>query len=485
MESIQIKRTRNRRNERRTGSRSEFGKLRVAAYCRVSTDSDEQENSFETQVEVYENKIRGNSSWEYAGVYADEGVSGTRASKRPGFQKMIQDAEDGKIDRILTKSISRFARNTLDCIGYVRHLKEIGTTILFEKENIDTGSAYSEMLLTVLAAFAQEESRSISANITWGVRKRFETGQERWAKMFGYRKDFDTGETYIIVEEEAKVVRLIFELYEKGMTTTATGKELEKREILTPSGGKVWNAALVRSILVNEKYCGDLILQKYVTTDHMTHTFEKNDGEEAPMYYIKDHHKAIVPREQFNRVQKILDCRNKKVNGYDTYPLGDKLRCPYCGKTMIQRKINIYKQSRGWVCPDHNFIIQSKHVEGAIMSAFHGVDRLELERIRETGTPEEKKEAEDFLKDLQKDIQTVEYYWVDELIDHIDLGLHKDKATRVLTVHWRCSIDTTVLTNIDPVKDDPEKLALTDKKGSENRRKWNEKQKQKLLTREA
>ena len=332
MESVQIRRPQNRPETRRTTKAAGEEKLRVAAYCRVSTDSDEQETSFETQVEVYEKKIRANPAWEYAGVYTDEGITGTKASKRPGFQKMIKDAENGKIDRILTKSISRFARNTIDCIAYVRHLKELGTTILFEKENIDTGSTYSEMLLTVLAAFAQEESRSISANITWGVRKRFENGQERWAKMFGYRKDFDTGETYIIVEEEAKVVRLIYELYEKGMTTTETGKELEKREIPTPSGGKVWNAALVRSILVNEKYCGDLILQKYVTTDHLTHTFEKNDGEEAPMYYIKDHHKAIVPREQFNRVQKILDCRNKKVNGYDTYPLGDKLRCPYCGK---------------------------------------------------------------------------------------------------------------------------------------------------------
>lgn len=205
------------------------------------------------------------------------------------------------------------------------------------------------------------------------------------------------------------------------------------------------------------------------------------------MYYIKDHHKAIVPREQFNRVQKILDCRNKKVNGYDTYPLGDKLRCPYCGKPMIQRKINIYKQSRGWVCTDHNFIIQSKHVEGAIMSAFHGVDHLELARIRETGTPEEKKEAEDFLKDLQKDIHTVEFYWVDDLIDYIDLGLHKDMETRTLTVHWRCGIVTTVPTNVDPVKDDPEKLALTDKRCYENHRKWCEKQKkeQDLVEREA
>lgn len=136
-------------------------KIRVAAYCRVSTDSDQQEMSFETQVEVYQKKISENPDWEFAGVYSDEGITGTKAEARPGFQKMIKDAEDGKIDRIITKSISRFARNTLDCIAYVRHLKDIGTTILFEKENIDTGSSYSEMLLTVLAAFAQEESRSI------------------------------------------------------------------------------------------------------------------------------------------------------------------------------------------------------------------------------------------------------------------------------------------------------------------------------------
>lgn len=206
MESVQIRRPQNRPETRRTTKAAGEEKLRVAAYCRVSTDSDEQETSFETQVEVYEKKIRANPAWEYAGVYTDEGITGTKASKRPGFQKMIKDAENGKIDRILTKSISRFARNTIDCIAYVRHLKELGTTILFEKENIDTGSTYSEMLLTVLAAFAQEESRSISANITWGVRKRFENGQERWAKMFGYRKDFDTGETYIIVEEDRKSV---------------------------------------------------------------------------------------------------------------------------------------------------------------------------------------------------------------------------------------------------------------------------------------
>jgi DNA invertase Pin-like site-specific DNA recombinase/Zn-finger protein len=431
---------------------------------------------------VYEKKIRANPAWEYAGVYTDEGITGTKASKRPGFQKMIKDAEDGKIDRILTKSISRFARNTLDCIGYVRHLKDIGTTILFEKENIDTGSAYSEMLLTVLAAFAQEESRSISANITWGVRKRFEEGQERWAHVFGYRKDFDTGETYIIVEEEAKVVRLIFDLYEKGLSTSKIGKELQKRGILTPAGKVVWEGALVRSILVNDKYCGDLILQKYVTKDHLTHAFVKNDGEEAPMYYIKDHHKAIVPREQFNRVQRILEYRNKKKNGYDTYPLGDKLRCPYCGKPMIQKKIRVYKQSRGWVCRDHSFLIHTKHVEDAILEAYRSVSREQLHGIEET--KEEKEAAELFLKEKDNDFQTVEYYWVDELIDHIDLGLHRDKETRTLTVHWRCGFDTTVPTNIDPLKDDPEKLAVTDKRSFENKRRREQKREQDLSERE-
>jgi DNA invertase Pin-like site-specific DNA recombinase len=485
MESVQIRRPQNRPETRRTTKAAGEEKLRVAAYCRVSTDSDEQETSFETQVEVYEKKIRANPAWEYAGVYTDEGITGTKASKRPGFQKMIKDAENGKIDRILTKSISRFARNTLDCIAYVRHLKELGTTILFEKENIDTGSTYSEMLLTVLAAFAQEESRSISANITWGVRKRFEEGQERWANVFGYRKDFDTGETYIIVEEEAKVVRLIFDLYEKGLSTSKIGKELQKRGILTPAGKVVWEGALVRSILVNDKYCGDLILQKYVTKDHLTHAFVKNDGEEAPMYYIKDHHKAIVSREQFNRVQRILEYRNKKKNGYDTYPLGDKLRCPYCGKPMIQKKILVYKQSRGWVCRDHNFLIHTRHVEDAILAAYRSVNREKLKAIMEKGTEDEKKAAELFLKEKDEDFQTVEYYWVDELIDHIDLGLHRDKETRTLTVHWRCGFDTTVPTNIDPVKDDPEKLAVTDKRSFENKRHREQEKEQDLIEREA
>ena len=486
MESVQIRRMQNKPDVSKRSKDAGEKKLRVAAYCRVSTDSDEQELSFETQVEVYERKIRSNPAWEYAGVYTDEGITGTKASKRQGFQKMIKDAEDGKIDRIITKSISRFARNTLDCIGYVRHLKEIGTTILFEKENIDTGSAYSEMLLTVLAAFAQEESRSISANITWGVRKRFENGQERWVNVYGYRKDFDSGESYIVKESEAATVRLIFDLYEKGLSTPLIGRELEKRKILTPSGKTVWNSALVRSLLVNEKYCGDLILQKYVTIDHLTHAAVKNDGDEVPMYYIKDHHKAIVTREQFNHVQKILECRNRKKNGYDTYPLGDKLLCPYCGKPMIQKKILVYKQSRGWVCRNHNFLIHSRHVEEAILAAYHSMQPEELRKIMETGTSEQKKAAEVFLKELEENFQTVEYYWVDDLIDHIDLGLHKDKETRTLTVHWRCGLDTTVPTNIDPVKDDPEKLALTDQRSYANkRRREQQKKEQNLVRREA
>ena len=192
------------------------GKIRVAAYCRVSTDSDEQQMSFDTQVEVYKEKIKADPDWVLAGIYADDGISGTGVARRTDFLRMINDARAGKIDRIITKSISRFARNTLECIQYVRELKALGVTILFEKENIDTGGAFSEMLLTVMAAFAQEESRSLSENIKWGVRKRYEEGTDRGVQIFGYMKNEETGETYIINKKEAGIVQGIFDMYERG-----------------------------------------------------------------------------------------------------------------------------------------------------------------------------------------------------------------------------------------------------------------------------
>ena len=189
-------------------------KIRVAAYCRISMDSEGQATSIDLQRAVYENMIASNPNWELVEVYADRGITGTVAGKRPEFQRMIADCKAGKIDRIITKSLSRFARNTMDCIGYIRLLQEYGVQVQFEKERITTGETGSELLLTILAAFAQEESRSISENIKWGFRKRFQQGQEKYAALYGYRKGEATN--YEIVPEEAEVVRLIFSLYERG-----------------------------------------------------------------------------------------------------------------------------------------------------------------------------------------------------------------------------------------------------------------------------
>ena len=218
-------------------------KRRVAAYCRVSSELEAQEVSFEMQVRVYTEKILANPGWELAGIYADEGVTGTSAAKRTRFMQMIADCEAGKIDCIITKSISRFARNTLECLGFIRKLQKIGVQILFEKEGIDTGSSYSEMILTILAAFSQEESRSISENVKWGIRKRYEDGIDRWAKIYGYAAVGE--ETYRIVKEEAGVIRRIFWSCEHGESTGQIADKLNLEGIPAPGGGASWDYTVV------------------------------------------------------------------------------------------------------------------------------------------------------------------------------------------------------------------------------------------------
>ena len=218
--------------------REQTGRLRVAAYCRVSTDTEDQKTSFDGQVKHYTGLIEGNPEWELAGIFADEGITGTSAAKRPEFQRMVKECEEGKIDLILTKSISRFARNTLECLTFVRHLNNLGVHIVFESNNIDTRTAFSEMLLTVLAAFAQEESRSISENTSWGIRKRFEDGVTRWSRLYGYEKTAN-GE-YQIVPDQAAVVQKVFWLYEHGSSIGEIRKYMEARHIKSPNGTDTW-----------------------------------------------------------------------------------------------------------------------------------------------------------------------------------------------------------------------------------------------------
>ena len=436
-------------------------KLRVAAYCRVSTDSDEQETSFNTQVEVYEKRILGNPNWEYAGVYADEGLSGTSAAKRVEFQRMMEDCREGKIDRILTKSISRFAQNTLDCIEYVRELKQLNVTILFEKEHIDTAGAYSEMILTVLAAFAQEESRSLSENIKWGVRKRFQDGTDRWVSIYGYTKEGD--ETYVIVEDEAAVIRKIFDEYEHGLSTPKIGEELDEAKVPTPLGKAHWDAALVHSILENVKYCGDIILQKFYTADHLSHECVKNDGSEVPQYYIKDHHPAIVSRDQFRRVEKIRHMNNKRnpeIGG--NYPYGSLLRCPFCGRKLHQSKLGIYGNQRGWTCEGEDFLLRSDLLDPAVLECY---EKLPVEKLTDTENPD----VQTMLSYKKKHPQfsQVDFYWVDDLIESIELGMHSGKDDHTVTVHWKCGMTTTAETDPTKMTESPQVLC---KRSIEKRR---------------
>ena len=314
---------------------------RVAAYCRVSTDSDEQLTSYVTQKKVYTEMIARNPEWEFAGLYADEGISGTRADKRPQFTQMIKDCNAGKIDIIITKSVSRFARNTVECLEYVRMLKAKGISIIFEEQNIDTMKCDSELFLVMYAGFAQSESESMSKNITWSNRKNFADGKVvfRYSQLLGYRKG-ENGEPEI-VPEEAAVVERIFQMFLAGMTLRDISAELQSENITFPDKEFMFTNRIVQNILRNEKYCGDCILQKTVTVDCITKERKINQGE-APMYLVENNHPPIVSREIFNRTQEELSRRNAlpakstktaltSSGKYSKYALTDVLICGECG----------------------------------------------------------------------------------------------------------------------------------------------------------
>lgn len=305
-------------------------KKRVAAYCRVSTDRVEQLGSLENQMEAFRSQLTLHDDWELVGIYADEGRSGTSVKGRPEFLRMIGDCKAGRIDTILIKSISRFARNTLDCVSLVRELRDCGVQIYFEKENIDTSEINSEMLLVIMASFAQEESRSISENVKWGIRKRFESGREMKVPIYGYRHTDE--ELYIIVPEEAKVVEEIFRRYVHGGTPTELVRDLTARRV-PPPAGDCWKLLQISRMLHNEKYVGDVVLQKHYVESHLTHREVRNNGE-LPLIHIRNAHPAILDRHLFVQAQQILAMRQLKT-GNSSYPYGTMLQCPRCGRTLI------------------------------------------------------------------------------------------------------------------------------------------------------
>ncbi|WP_071432703.1 recombinase family protein [Angelakisella massiliensis] len=368
--------------------------LRVAAYCRVSTDSEEQMTSYEAQKTYYTDKIMQNPQWSMAGIFADEGITGTSAEKRPEFLRMIRLCRKRKIDLVLVKSISRFARNTVDCLHYIRALKELGIAVIFEKENINTLDSEGEMLITLLGAFAQAESESISQNVRWGIRQAMREGRIslRCKQLYGFTED-ENGQPQAL-PDEAEVVRRIYKSFLRGQSIRMIKGWLDA-EGIAPRKGKEWSLSSVENILKNEKYCGDVLLQKTFISDCISRKVIKNVGQ-LPMYLIENHHEGIVSRETYQAVQAEFARRgsrrspNKRaaatgLSSYTSrYALSDRLVCGECG-TLYRRCTWVRKGGKKivWRCSSrldygsryckHSPTMEEGALQRAIMAAVNSM----------------------------------------------------------------------------------------------------------------
>ena len=369
-------------------AKEEKPKLRVAAYCRVSTDRDEQATSYETQIEHYTNYISMNPEWVLAGIFADDGISGTNTKKREEFNRMIDECNAGNIDMIITKSISRFARNTLDCLQYIRQLKDKNISVYFEKENINTMDAKGEVLLTIMASLAQQESQSLSQNVKLGLQYRYQQGkvQVNHKRFMGYTKDEDGN--LIIVPEEAEIIKRIYREYLEGQSLVGIGRALEKDGILTAAGKPRWRPESVKKILQNEKYIGDALLQKTVTVDFLTKKRVKNEGH-LPQYYVENSHEAIIPKELYLQVQEEIHRRRNIYTGADKnkriysskYALSAITFCGDCGDIYRRTYWNIHgRKEFVWRCVTRieqgpevckNRTVKEDELYGAVMTAIN------------------------------------------------------------------------------------------------------------------
>jgi len=374
----------------------QFKALRVAAYCRVSTTLEQQESSYEAQVSYYTEKIQQNPNWKLAGIYADDGKSATNTKKRDDFNAMIEDCIAGKIDLVLTKSVSRFARNTVDSLQNIRKLKEKNIGIIFEKEGVNTLEGTGELLITILSSQAQEESRNLSENTRWGLIRRFEDGvvSVNHNKFLGYTKDED-GEL-VIVPEEAEIVRRIFRLYLEGSSVLQITRALEADGVKTVTGKDKWSDSVVAKMLQNEKYMGDVLQQKTYTVDFLTKKRVKNQGI-VPQYYIEDNHEAIIPKELFYRVQEerarraslhkpsaAKRAKQEKSKYSSKYALSDILVCGECTHPYRRQTWSRNGQiTPVWRCESrllngtkncrHSATLKEKALQEAIMTAVNSV----------------------------------------------------------------------------------------------------------------
>ena len=356
MKDVEIIKARNVLSSR---ARTNLAKrLRVAAYCRVSTDSEDQLNSYKSQVQHYTDLIKSKSEWDLAGIYADEAITGTQVTKREDFQRLINDCMNGDVDMIITKSISRFARNTLDTLKYVRMLKEKGIAVFFEEENINTLTMDGELLLVILSSVAQQEVENISANVKKGLKMKMQRGElVGFQGCLGY--DYHPEDKSISInEEEAEIVRYIFRRYIEGAGGSVIAQELENLGYKTKRGSTRWAETTVIGIIKNEKYKGDILMGKTFTLDPISKRRLDNFGEED-QFYIRDHHEAIISEEMFEKAQEILECRSKtfkltKERQSNKYLFSTLIKCKECGWSF-RRTVRTYKNTYiRWVCSGHN-----------------------------------------------------------------------------------------------------------------------------------
>lgn len=325
-------------------------KLRVAAYCRVSSDSEDQRNSFAAQNAYYTEFIASKENWTLVDIYADGGITGTSAKKRPDFQRLLTDCRKGRIDKVLAKSISRFARNTKDCLEITRELKALGISVVFEEQNIDTSMVSGEMLTAVFAACAQAESQSISKNLKWSYQKRMESGNFITQKYpFGYRL---VDGQLVIDEDEAAIVQKIFHLYLCGWSTVDISEEINKMGIPTRDGLSTWNCATVKYILQNEKYIGDALLQKKYATDTFPSEIRTNKGEKA-QYYLSNSHPPIIDRAVFGAAQALYQSKRPQIVGTPRLQY-DFTRMVFCGECGTGFKHIVNRDKSYWVCNCHS-----------------------------------------------------------------------------------------------------------------------------------
>lgn len=421
--------------------------VRVAVYARVSTDQEIQLHSLEEQMKAFRAKIAQHPGWMLVDVYADEGISGTSVKKRKEFLRMMEDCEAGKVDYVMAKSISRFARNTVECLSYVRHLQSLGVQLYFEKEGLDTATAVSEMILTVMAAFAQEESRSISENLKWGIRKRFEKGESRWTKTYGYRKTKD-GEI-VIEPDEAAIVRMIFKMYQYGIPMPDILDELNFMQAPSARGKQGWNRTALKYLLENEKYIGDMRLQKWVSIDHISHKSVRNDSTVIPVYNVKNHHVPIIDRHTYEQVQRIMELKNPHGE-YSRYPYFDtNFVCPLCGKKMVPKTMKVHSNGRIIGCFGEggckNYAVKSYLVDAALLNAYN---TLEVKVKKRTVAMQRMLE----IKAESPKLDTVQYYWLDDLVEHVEF------KGDTMQVFWKCGLTSEIAMNI-PDTEKPEYIA--------------------------